>query len=178
MDCYNCSDSCSTSTNDTINALCNQCTYKRGPECGKLGKIHYKPTPSYNPGASTFASLVTPLTNLVPGSAGTTGCVEFYMRRRDKTIKLQWQPFSGNLAASGIAYLTVIQSISNTPPYPITMPIYIIYKGVGRTTHITIDPHTISGNILFYLNPDGSTTDTTIGDNVLIPGGCVTWLVE
>lgn len=100
------------------------------------------------------------------------------MRRKNKTVTLQWEPFSGNLAASGIAYLTVVQSFCNTPPYPIAVPIYLIYKGVGRNTHLTINPAATSGNIRFYLNTDGSTTDTTIGDNVVVAGGSATWIVD
>jgi hypothetical protein len=138
---------------------------------------HY-PSRSYDPGLSSFASVVTPLSNLVPASSGCTGCVEFRMRRKNKTVTLQWEPFTGNLAASGIAYLTVAQSICNTPPYPISMPIYIIYKGTGRITRIQITPSSTNGNIQFYLNTDGSTSNTTIGDNVSIPGGAVTWIVD
>jgi hypothetical protein len=99
------------------------------------------------------------------------------MRRKNKTVTLQWEPFSGAIGESGIAYVTVIQSISNTPPYPISIPITLQYKSMARTTQIEIDPHAKS-NIKFYLNADGSATDVTLGDSLSVPGGCVSWIVD
>jgi len=98
------------------------------------------------------------------------------MRRKNKTVFLQWEPFSGAMAESGVAYLTVTQSISNLPPYVVTIPAVIQYKGVYRPTRIEIDPHSDS-NIRIYLNTDGSSSDVNIGDSVSVPGTCVSWIV-
>jgi hypothetical protein len=132
----------------------------------------------YDPGVSYFMSVVTPLSNLTPGYSGCTGVVEFRMRRKNKTVTLQWEPFTGTMAASGVAYLTVAQSISNTPPYPVSIPIYIKYKSVGRVTHLEVDPASNYGNIRFYLNTDGSATDIVAGDSVEVLGGSATWIVQ
>lgn len=182
----------SSSTIDAISRICDDCDNKPKPCKSGCNIKHvssgylvgstrdepcYPPT-RYDPGVSYFPSVVTPLSNLVPLYSGCTGSVEFRMRRKNKTVTLQWEPFTGSLAAAGIAYLTVAQSICNTPPYLISVPIYIEYKGVGRVTHIEIDPSARTGNIRFYLNTDGSTTGTAVGDTIKIYGGAITWIVD
>jgi len=166
---------------DDIRKLCKDCDKKCNirvstpcstrDDCDRPGR-------RYDAGTSYFTSLVTPLTDLVPAFSGCIGSVEFKMRRKNKTVTLQWEPFTGLLGSNGVAFLTVTQSICNTPPYPMSIPIYIIYKGVGRITHIQIDPFAKSGNIRFYLNTDGSTSNTVIGDSIFVPAGAVTWIVD
>lgn len=169
------SDCCSSdsSTARDIRALCDACDQ---PACPNVMKPTCYPA-KYDPGVSYFTSMITPVTNLVPVYSGTTGSVQFKMRRKNKTVTLQWEPFTGIMAASGVAYLSVQQAISNLPQYPISIPIYITYKSVGRITHIMISPASHI-NILFYLNTNGSPDDITVGDVFSIPGGCVTWIVE
>lgn len=168
----------SSSTYDEILSACND-------SCSKITKIstgQYCPDPCpprrVDPVSVQFTSVITPLSNLTPLYSGCTGSVEFTMRRKNKTITLQWEPFSGNIGANGIAFLTVTQSICNTPPYPLSFPIYLEYKTIGRITHITIDPHARDGNIKIYLNTDGSATDTNIGDAIFVPGSTITWIVD
>jgi hypothetical protein len=132
----------------------------------------------FDSGVSCFTSVITPVTGLTPQFSGCTGSVEFRMRRKNKTVTLQWEPFRGSLAATGISFLTVAQFITNTPPYSISIPIYMQYKGVGRMTNINIDPHGKSTNVRFYLNTDGSSTGTVVGDSFVIYGGAVTWIVD
>jgi hypothetical protein len=99
------------------------------------------------------------------------------MRRKNKTVSLQWEPFTGTMAASGVAFLTVAQSISNLPPYLMNWPITIQYKGVQKTTSLTVDPHATNGNIRFFLNNDGTSTGVTIGDAFSIPASEVNWII-
>jgi len=132
----------------------------------------------YDPGAFHFNSVITPVTNLQPGYSGCQGCVEFRMRRKNKTVTLQWEPFTGAIGQSGISFLTVVQSICNTPPYKISIPIYFQYKGTNRITHIDIDPNSTTGNVFFYLNTDGSTSGITIGDSFSVPAGAVSWITD
>jgi hypothetical protein len=106
------------------------------------------------------------------------GSVNFMMRRRNKTVTLQWEPFTGVLTASGIAYLTVTTPIANTPPYPIESSIEIEYNGTRRKTFIQIDPFATSSNIRFYLNTDGSASNVLIGDTVVVKGGNAKWIVN
>jgi hypothetical protein len=132
----------------------------------------------YDPGVSYFNSIITPITGLTPQFSGHTGCVEFRMRRKNKVVTLQWEPFSGSLSSSGISCLIVAQSVANTPPYPISFHVDIQYKGLDRSTRLIIDPHARLGNIRFNLNTDGSTTEITAGDAFIIYGGAVTWIVD
>lgn len=187
----NCSDtSIDSSTIDVIREICNDncgnnnrhrnkrdITYisKSSERCNPKYDEHR--TVRYDPGSCYFTSVITPISGL-SGYSGIGGCVEFRMRRKNKTVTLQWEPFTGSLASSGIAYLTVAQNISNTPPYVISFPIYLVYKGVGRNTRIEIDPFVKTGNIKFYLNTDGSSNDTVSGDSISVSGGSVTWIVN
>ena len=185
-----CNDSysdCSTSTIDVIREICDGCDNKRKDitcvsrvsreqhSCSTT-KDNYKSN-RYDPGVSYFTSVITPLSGL-SGFSGIGGSVEFRMRRKNKTVTLQWEPFSGTLASSGISYLTVAQRISNTPPYVISFPIYLSYKGIGRNTHIEIDPFVSTGTIKFYLNTDRTSTGTVSGDNIFVSGGAVSWIVD
>jgi len=153
-----------------------QCEPKHHLQCEP--KHHLQCDPQHNSQPCTFTSIITPVTGLTPLYSKCNGLVEFMIRRKNKTITLQWEPFTGSLASTGIAYLEVTQSISSTSPYPISIPIYIQYTGINRITHIEIDPHAPTSNIRFYLNTDGSTTNTTIGDSFKIYAGSINWIVE
>lgn len=155
----------------------NNCSDYSYNECSPYDNYPYRQE-RYNGCGETFHSIVTPVTNLTPQYSGITGTVEFRMRRKNRTVTMQWEPFSGIMAASGVAFLTAPQSISNTPPYPVTWPIIIRYKDVNRQGNITVDPHSTNGNIRFYLNADGTGTDIAMGDSFYIYASSVTWLVN
>lgn len=167
-----CSDKCSDkSCPSTVNILHERC---EDSAVNIMRYESYRETPR-NGIDDSFTSIITPLTDLV---STCTGSVEFLMRRKNKTVTLQWEPFSGKLTTNGVAYLKATQSFCNLPPYTVNFPIYIKYKNVGRITHIAIDPTSKNGYIFFYLNTDGSSTDTNVNDNIEIPGGAVTWIVD
>lgn len=181
---FNNSSATSPTTIDAIREVCdNSCRSPCGPK-----RSHRNDSPCYpdygsrcdnfNPGCERFQSIITPVTNLTPQYSGISGTVEFRMRRKNKSVILQWEPFSGIMAASGVAYLTAPQSISNTPPYPMSWPIKIQYKNVDRNTSISVDPHATGGNIRFFLNTDSTGTDITIGDSFYIYAGSVDWIVN
>lgn len=172
-----CNDDCSNQRDVTY--ITSKTRHCRDSYCQTTREDNCYPGKStrYDPGVCYFTSVITPLTGL-SGFLGIRGCVEFRMRRKNKTVTLQWEPFSGSLASSGISYLTVAQNISNTPPYIVSFPIYLTYKGTGRNTRIEIDPFSHSGNIRFYLNTDGSTSGTNTGDNIEVAGGSITWVVD
>lgn len=150
---------------------CTKISYTVREDC-------HRPSERYDPGVSYFNSVITPVNGLTPHHSGVTGSVQFRMRRKNKTVTLQWEPFSGSMAASGVAFLTVAQSIWNTPPYPISIPIYMKYKDVNKITNITIDPHSTSGNIKFYLNSDGNGNGINTNDAFYIYAGAVSWIVD
>lgn len=189
-----CKDPCedpSCGTCSDIRAACEGCDKKSRTKVTSFSQVKFVPNrfdqereycpppqPRYDPGVSYFPSVITPLSNLTPLSSGFTGCVEFRMRRKNKTVTLQWEPFTGIMSASGVAFLTVAQAICNTPPYLISTPIYLEYKSVGRVTRVDIDPGAKSGNIRFYLNTDGTAVGVNAGDTVYVHGGCITWIVD
>ena len=177
----------SSSTLADIKELCEACPSE--PECSSSSSsssVYYasssnKPTyptcrsPQNNVG---FGSIVTPLSEVTAENSGDKGYVRFLLRRKNKTVTLQWEPFSGKLTANGIKYLKVTQTICNLPPYPVCFPIYLKYKGVGRMTHVQIVPGNKNANIRFYLNTDGSSDNTQENDEISIPGGAVTWIMN
>ena len=179
----------STSTIDAIREVCDDWDEAKRKDITHISRFirekhhcptsfddHHPPT-RYDPGASYFTSVITPITGL-SGFSGIGGSVEFKMRRKNKTVTLQWEPFTGTLSSSGVSHITVAQNISNTPPHTISFPIYLVYKGVGRFTRLEIDPFLRTGNIKFYLNTDGSTTGTSSGDSISVSGGAVSWIVD
>lgn len=161
-------DNQSGTTIDAIREVCN-------PPCSNIPDSTCE---RYDPGTSCFNSVITPITNLMAQYTGITGAVEFRMRRKNKTVTLQWEPFSGTIAANGVAFLTVAQSIWNTPPYPISVPIYIRYKDVNRITNLTLDPSAKMGNIKFYLNTDGTGSGINAGDIFYIYASSISWIVD
>lgn len=129
------------------------------------------------PDTSCFASVITPLTNL-NGFSDIGGCVEFRMRRKNKTVTLQWEPFSGILTANGVTHLVVTQNIINCPPYVMTFPIIIKHRGNTKYTKVVVDPFLSKGNVLIYLNLDGTSTDTMTGDTISVDGTSINWVVD
>lgn len=184
--CVVCPAESHSSTNSSIDEICNGCDinycydYRQGcnqpniPPCNNGSQQPKK----YDPGVSYFTSVITPVTGLTPQYSDCPGSVQFRMRRKNKTVTLQWENFTGTLAANGVAFLTVCQTICNTPPYAISVPIYIQYTGTNRITHITIDPNAKNGNILFYLNTDGSSNNINMGDAFTIYAAAITWIVD
>lgn len=153
------------------------------PECTSMNSCGCQgsrppATSRYDPGVAYFQSVITPVTNLHSSFSDINGLVEFRMRRKNKTVTLQWEPFSGAVSQSGISNLVVSQSIYNTPPYPLFFPILLSYKGVNRFGLINIDPYGCPANIRFYLNSDASSTGINSGDAFSVYGSSVTWIVE
>jgi hypothetical protein len=167
-----CNNICKTPKSDcNDNNKCNIIKYQSGcvpyQECYKSGK--------YDPGISYFNSIITPLSNIQPAYSGCKGSVEFRMRRKNKTVSLQWEEFTGNLMTIGIDKLTVIQSICNTPPYVMNFPIMMKFGGNVILTSIIVDPYKPDnkGNIFFKLP---SYTNSNI--SITIYSSCVSWIVD
>jgi hypothetical protein len=120
--------------------------------------------------------MVTPLTNLTT-AGGRTGFVRFLLRRKNKIVVLQWETFSGQIGAAGVAFLTVMQTVCNMPPYKINAPYRIIYAGTARMSFIEVDP-AANENIKFYLDISGTANADTVkvGDQVEIMAGSITWI--
>lgn len=126
---------------------------------------------------TAFDSLITPLSNLQPIIDPGTGSVEFHQVIIGRQVTLQWEAFQGVMAANGVAFLTISQTIPNPPSGTFTQPITITYNGIPRTTwfYISSNDPVIQGK--FYLNTDGSTSGINVGDTIMLNSGSVTWLI-
>jgi len=175
ISCDGCDDNQSSLSATTIDAIREVCQPSTRDNCNRTDDRCNERCDLTN---IKFNTMITPVTNLVGEYTHIPNTVEFRMRRKNKTVTLQWEPFSGTMAASGIPYLTVIQSICNIPMYPMCWPIMIRYKDINIMTNVSIDPNAINGNIRFYLNTDGTGTGINIGDSFYIYSSGVTWIVD
>jgi hypothetical protein len=136
------------------------------------------PNPCFNnPDISTFKSIITPLSQLTPLNSKCAGAVEFMMRRKNKVVSLQFEPFKGILTVSGIAYLELAQSICNFPPYPVSSSYTLSVNGVFRQAQITVNPCNVKSSVWFYLNADSTATGIMANDSIVVNGGCISWIV-
>jgi hypothetical protein len=103
--------------------------------------------------------------------------ISFTMKRRNKTVTLQWEPFTGQLGANGVAYLTANQTIANMPSYPLRFPLFISYNGETKCTFLMIDPSSRE-QIKFYLDAKADPTNVKIGDTVFVSGSSVNWIID
>lgn len=174
-----CSDNSSnfseSTTNAEIKSLCKKCGNSSNDSCqhdqckDPCNEVRRKPV--------SMQTVIQNLTDVYGEHSKFKGGIKMTMSRRNHTVTLQWEPFSGKLTTNGVAYVKVVNSISNLPPHKIAHPIFMKYKDVGRNTHILIDPFCTGGNIKFHLNTDGSSTDVSVNDSVHFEGGSVTWIV-
>jgi len=171
------SSSCgnSNSTIDlSLHEVYNDCNSSYSDDC--RDRCHQKPC-RYIPECGGFRSMITPLSSLTT-LHGCPGSVRFLMRRKNKVITLQWEPFSGVISELGASYLTLTQTFSNMPPYPMNFPLLIVYQGMRRNTFLTIDSNIPTAQVKFYLNLDGTGTNVHVGDVVDVNGACISWIVE
>ena len=132
---------------------------------------------------SNFQSMVTPVSNLRSGYSRTTGNlgVDFKTRRKNKTIVFQWEPFEGNVGATGVEYLTVTQPLAYVPPYSMYSPIMIRYRDETIVTMASINRE--SRNIRFYLTLAGQGggdegNGVLVNDFFHVYGGSMVWVLE
>jgi len=153
------------------NAACN--SYNSG--CGG------KERNAYSCGTFQFKSPINGLDNAKDSVTGES-FITFFMRRKNRVVTLQWNPFSGTVAATGLDYIDVSMSVENMPSGGVYNPIYLKYAGEGRNTHIRLIfcPTNVNtgSNISFALNTNGSGSDVYIGDLVSFPGGSTSWIVD
>lgn len=107
-----------------------------------------------------------------------TGLVHFLMRRKNRVITLQWEPFTGFVSANGIQFIYVYQQLMNLPPYKIEQPLWINYNGIPRLTKVIIDPYNKNGQIAFQLSINLVDHPVHLQDTVEIPGSNIQWIIE
>lgn len=122
-----------------------------------------------------FNSVISPVNLLTPHySPSNSGYVQFRMRRKNKTVTLQWEPFSGAVSLGGRNWIEVNQRLTNLPPYPMTFPLLIDYKGLPRVTMVTINPAD-QYHVRFYLS---ISDPVEVNDSFSIPASSVTWILD
>lgn len=128
------------------------------------------------PDITGFNTIVGPIKNLVPQySPANSGAIQLRIRRKNKTVTLQWESFSGAIAQAGRNWFGVEQKIANLPPYPLRFPIQIMYRGISRFTVLAIDPDD-TNQIKFYLALNGEEINVDDGFDIL--ASAVTWIVD
>lgn len=170
-----CNTICKTPKSDCNNNFNNGECHINKYQSGCVPYTQSSKPQRYDSPMCDFTSIISPLTNIQPKYSGCTGSVEFRMRRKNKTITLQWETFTGIIPAIGIKKLTVIQSICNTPPYKIYIPIMMKINGEKIYSNVKIDPYQPNnkGNIFFKI-PKTTSTDT----NIKIYASCISWIVD
>lgn len=135
---------------------------------------HYRSYNSQQGIVDSFRAILTPVMMLRAISTGETS-VEFKIRRKNRVVTMQWQQFECSVSQSGVAYLSVQQTINQLPAYEVQIPIRILYKSVPKFGFVAIDPN--GGiQIKFYLDISGSGTCVAAGDHILIPASCISWI--
>lgn len=170
--CNNCDSSCNSScssicsdsscSDSSCKNYCNKTFY-----CKKFSNNNYQ-----------FTSIIQGLADLNIPYCKDRKEVEFLIRRKNATVTLQWEQFSGKIISNGTEFLYVPQDFSNLPPYPIFTSLLIKYCGHYRTTLVEINPFDSCGHIRFYLNDNLSCHNVHANDIVTIYPGSVTWIVK
>ena len=122
----------------------------------------------------SFRALITPAVDLKSIITGDP-YIEFKIRKKNNTVTLQWEPFECTVSQNGVAYLGVQQTIGQMPAYPTYHPIVVNIKSEQKISYLVIDPN-VSAQIKFYLDLSGLGTGVNEKDNIMIPGGSVTWI--
>lgn len=174
------SSECSLHTNTlcSIGKICSTLTSPSTTDCYSDTSDSRYDCRKSSYGCDEFTSMIIPVSELYGDYTGCRGAVQFRIRRRNKTVNLQWEPFHGIIGASGTPFLTATQTICNLPPYTIKDPIVFNYKGIEYNSFIEISPHNRYGNIKFHLPPSLCPDSINMGDSFDIPAKCISWIVE
>lgn len=125
--------------------------------------------------SESFRAIITPVTSLNATSSNNGHVIEFQMRRKNRTVTMQWEPFEGSISQSGVSHLSVQQSIDNLPPYQLRLPVVLRHKDTMRSSSVMIDPNS-STPIKFFISVTEEGSGVTAGDYVFVPGGSVSWI--
>jgi len=129
------------------------------------------------PSRQHFRSMVTPIVDLkTPHSPHQfQGGVAFRAVRMGDMVCMTSEPFAGTIAANGVSYIHVVQSIGDLPRYPVNFPYTLRLNGVGKTGFICIDRFDSSANIKFSLDQDDRNV-ANAGDTFETSGVMCCWL--
>jgi hypothetical protein len=99
------------------------------------------------------------------------------MRRKNKVVSLQWEPFTAVITTSGIAYLSLAQTLCNLPQYPVSSSYTLSVNGVFRQAQVQVNTCHSTSSVWFYLNADSTATGITANDSIVVNAACINWIV-
>lgn len=102
--------------------------------------------------------------------------VGLQIRRRNKVVTLQYEAFSGQLAANGIKYVSLGTSTTSKPISPIEEPIVVEYNGTRTVGYVRIDPSDVD-EIQFHFDIKDC-FDVKMGDTVSFSGRTIHWITD
>lgn len=123
----------------------------------------------------TALALISPLNNVTTPNSTNAPEVQFTFRRLNGIVDFQWETFSGSLGESGVNFLTVQKQFSGLPSQEEQYLIRIIYKSIPQIGYLIVRPGSPQ-SILFSLSNTDNGSGNLLGDNILIPAGCVSWI--
>lgn len=118
---------------------------------------------------------VTEFCGMIIPAKSNNGCYIsplFRMRRKNKTVTLQWDEFSGLVTATGITFLQMNQPIPNLPCNKMEFLISVSHRGqrgIG-ILKIVLDEHF---NVLFDFQ-----TNLQLNDSFIVYSSAVTWITN
>src|SRR5437016_9953900 len=146
-------NSCNTSNTCGNCSGCSSGSFSSCIDCSSQGSAS-----NFN-----FVNMPSPVSGLSPGP------ITFLFRKEINSVNLQWPTFSGVIAANGVTFLTINQSMNFLPPYTVRNCYNVVVKGVSKISFVDIDP--VLSQIRFYLDP--TLTVYNIGDSFTIPASII-----
>lgn len=150
--------------------------YRAVPTYGGSGGSRGRNT-SDAPSQLVIRAYVSDLTKVVGKDTRTRdNRVGLHIRRRNKVVTLQYEAFSGQLAANGIRYISLGTSTTSKPITPVEEPIICEYNGTRMVGYIRIDSCDVDEIQLHFDIKDS--IDVKVGDTVSFSGRTVHWITD
>lgn len=151
----------------------------------RRGRSNHFPPPTHvverdagRSSTTVFYSMITPLSDLKGRHTGLQGQVEFKVKMSKGVVILQWEPFTGRIAATGICKMDVCQSIHNLPAYDVFGDYWRKYKGDTGVSCVKVNSCTSRerASLSFYTTSTCSEASEK-DDYVEVMGGTISWVL-
>ncbi len=181
---------------------CSSSSYYDCGGCGKCGKCKkkYRQHKIYNTGYGgcggcgncnncnkgghgygnayyNFCALPRPVKNLSTENDKSCGEIKITVSINCNTVTLQWNKFSGQVDASGQAYIYINQSFRGAPKNNIFFPYLVNFKGGDGLSVVEILPCNNTNTIRWYLTASRKGSNISNGDAFTIFEGAVTYIM-
>lgn len=122
----------------------------------------------------TYKTVIVNLSTVAGTASENKNELEFTITKRNRVVSFQLEPFTGQIAANGVAYIAISQVVRNLPDYGITWPIIITYNSVARMAAFKVVPSE-PRPLRIYFNIDSTGTGVNMNDTVSADGISVQW---